>query len=94
MLAQGGLSRRRTASISGRDHVVERGLELAIRSQLAIIAAWQANVLQSMLHRPNVIVATGNGWWTGGTSIAAIQTASTQSWASLFDVPLVMAFNR
>ena len=51
-------------------------------------------VLQSMLYRPDIIVATGNGWWTEGTSIVAIQKASAQAWASLFGLPLVMAFNR
>ncbi|BDA87194.1 putative conjugal transfer protein TraB (plasmid) [Aureimonas sp. SA4125] len=50
--------------------------------------------LQSMLHAPDVIVATGNGWWTSGTSIAEIQRANTQAFARLFDLPLVMAFNR
>lgn len=50
--------------------------------------------LQSMLHRPDVIVATGNGWWTAGTNIIAIQRASAEAWARLFGVPLVMAFNR
>lgn len=52
---------------------------------------WPA--LQSMLHTPDVIVATGNGWWTTGSSIAAIQRASAAAWAKLFDVPIVMAFN-
>ncbi|RWJ58462.1 MAG: conjugal transfer protein TraB [Mesorhizobium sp.] len=51
-------------------------------------------VLQSMLHRPEVIVAVGNGWWTAGTSIVAIQTASTIAWARLFGLPLVTFFNR
>lgn len=51
-------------------------------------------ILQSMLNSPDVIVATGNGWWTAGTSIAEIQRTNTQAWARLFDVPLVMAFNR
>ncbi|MCD2184747.1 conjugal transfer protein TraB [Rhizobium sp. GN54] len=50
-------------------------------------------VLQSMLHSPAVIVATGNGWWTAGTSIIAIQKASVTAWAKLFDLPVVMAFN-
>ncbi len=50
-------------------------------------------VLQSMLHSPGVIVATGNGWWTEGTSIVAIQKASVAAWAKLFDLPVVMAFN-
>ena len=50
-------------------------------------------VLQSMLHSPDLIVATGNAWWTGDTNISDIQKATVQSWARLFDVPLVMAFN-
>jgi Carbon-nitrogen hydrolase len=50
-------------------------------------------VLQSMFHRPDVIVATGNGWWTTGTSIVPIQRASAQAWASLFKTPIVFAFN-
>ncbi|SSC64683.1 unnamed protein product [Ciceribacter selenitireducens ATCC BAA-1503] len=52
---------------------------------------WPA--LQSMLHAPDIIVATGNGWWTAGTSIVAIQWASTIAWARLFSVPVVMAIN-
>lgn len=51
-------------------------------------------ILQSMLHRPDAIVATGNGWWTAGTSIVAIQNASTVAWARLFARPLATAFNR
>lgn len=50
-------------------------------------------VLQSMLHDPDVIVAVGNGWWTKGTSIVAIQRASTQAWARLFDKPVILSFN-
>ncbi len=50
-------------------------------------------ILQSLVNRPDVIVATGNGWWTTGTSIIAIQRASAIAWARLFNLPLVMAFN-
>ncbi|MBW9054576.1 conjugal transfer protein TraB [Rhizobium mesosinicum] len=50
-------------------------------------------VLQSMLHDPDFIVAVGNGWWTQGTSIVAIQRASATAWANLFAKPLVLAFN-
>jgi hypothetical protein len=50
-------------------------------------------VLQSLLQRPDVVVAVGNGWWTSGTSIIAIQTAITTAWARLFNLPLVTAFN-
>ena len=50
-------------------------------------------VLQSLLQEPDFIVAVGNGWWTKGTSIVAIQRASTQAWARLFAKPLVLSFN-
>jgi len=50
-------------------------------------------VLQSMLHNPDLVIAVGNDWWTKGTSITAIQRASTEAWARLFDKPLVMSFN-
>ncbi len=51
-------------------------------------------VLQSVLHSPTAIVATGNGWWTSGTSIVAIQNVSVIAWAKLFGLPVVKAFNR
>jgi hypothetical protein len=51
-------------------------------------------VLQSMLHAPDIIVATGNGWWTSGTSIVAIQQANSVAWSRLFGVPIVTAFNQ
>ncbi|WP_174021949.1 conjugal transfer protein TraB (plasmid) [Agrobacterium fabrum] len=50
-------------------------------------------ILHSMLHAPQVIVAVGNGWWTGNTSIVAIQKASSLAWARLFDLPIVTSFN-
>ncbi|MCG5486323.1 MAG: conjugal transfer protein TraB [Sinorhizobium meliloti] len=50
-------------------------------------------VLQSMLHDPDLILAVGNGWWTKGTSIVAIQRASAVAWAKLFAKPLVLSFN-
>ncbi|OCJ66530.1 conjugal transfer protein TraB [Agrobacterium tumefaciens] len=50
-------------------------------------------ILQSMLHDPDFVVAVGNGWWTRGTSIIAIQRATATSWAKLFAKPLVVAFN-
>ncbi len=50
-------------------------------------------VLQSMLQDPDMIVAVGNGWWTSGTSIVAIQRANTEAWARLFDKPFVTSFN-
>lgn len=50
-------------------------------------------VLQSALRNPDVIVATGNGWWTENTNIVAIQRASAAAWARLFSLPLIVSFN-
>lgn len=50
-------------------------------------------VLQSAFHRPDAMVAVGNGWWTAGTSIIDIQWASSEAWARLFGLPLVISFN-
>jgi Carbon-nitrogen hydrolase len=50
-------------------------------------------VLQSMMHSPDIIVAVGNGWWTAGGAIVAIQRASAVAWAKLFAKPLVLSFN-
>ncbi|WP_311273323.1 MULTISPECIES: conjugal transfer protein TraB [unclassified Rhizobium] len=50
-------------------------------------------ILHSMLHDPDFVVAVGNGWWTRGTSIVAIQRAAATAWAKLFAKPLVIAFN-
>ncbi|WP_246696364.1 conjugal transfer protein TraB [Mesorhizobium sp. SARCC-RB16n] len=55
------------------------------------LVVWPA--LQSMLHSADTVVATGNGWWTVGTSIVAIQRASAIAWARLFGLPLIIAFN-
>ena len=46
-----------------------------------------------MFFSPDVIVATGNGWWAGETYIVAIQQAVAEAWALLFNVPLVIAYN-
>lgn len=50
-------------------------------------------VLQSAFHRPDAIIAVGNGWWTKGTSIIDIQRANSEAWARLFGLPLVISFN-
>jgi carbon-nitrogen hydrolase len=50
-------------------------------------------ILHSMIHRPDILVAIGNGWWTSGTNIVALQKMIVQSWARLFGTTLVMAFN-
>lgn len=51
-------------------------------------------VLQSALYEPEVIVASGNGWWTDGTDVIAIQQANVTAWAIIFGFPLIVSFNR
>lgn len=55
------------------------------------LIVWPA--LQSAYDAPDLIVATGNGWWTEGTSVIAIQKTAVIAWARLFDLPFVAAFN-
>lgn len=50
-------------------------------------------VLEAMLRKPDIVVAVGNGWWTSGTDIIGIQRSAVSSWARLFGVPVVAAFN-
>lgn len=50
-------------------------------------------VLHPTLHRPDVIIAIGNGWWTGDSNIIKIKRTNAEAWARLLDVPFVIAFN-
>lgn len=50
-------------------------------------------VLHSMTHDPDLLIVIGNGWWTAGAKIVAVQRASATAWAKLFSIPLVMSFN-
>lgn len=66
-------------------------------TRLAILLCYEQllvwPVLHSMLNDPDIIVATGNGWWTGSTNILPIQRAATIAWARLFERQVVLAFN-
>ncbi|MGV1958761.1 conjugal transfer protein TraB [Agrobacterium vitis] len=86
---QGGGAR---ANLFGNPVVQSDGQKLAALICYEQLLLWP--VLQSMLHSPTAIVAPGNGWWTAGTSIVAIQNASVMAWAKLFGLPVVTAFNR
>ena len=68
-----------------------RGERIAPLICYELLLVWP--VLQSILYRPNIIIAGGNGWWTAGTSIIEIQRASSEAWARLFDMPVVISFN-
>ncbi|MGV1963623.1 conjugal transfer protein TraB [Agrobacterium sp. 22-222-1] len=86
---QGGGAR---ANLFGNPVVQSDGQKLAALICYEQLLLWP--VLQSMLHSPTAIVAPGNGWWTAGTSIVAIQNASVIAYAKLFGLPVVTAFNR
>ncbi|MCW0001792.1 conjugal transfer protein TraB [Pararhizobium sp. YC-54] len=85
------------ASGGARAHLFENPLATVAGSRIAPLICYEQlivwPVLQSMLHDPDIIVAVGNGWWTKGTSIVAIQRASTAAWARLFAKPLIFSFN-
>ncbi len=51
-------------------------------------------VLLSFAGQPQILVAPSNVWWANGSSIPVIEEVAMRSWARLFGVPLVMAFNR
>ncbi|MBZ9603373.1 conjugal transfer protein TraB [Phyllobacterium chamaecytisi] len=80
-----------------RAHFFENPIPTVVGRRIAPLICYEQlivwPVLQSMLHDPDIIVAVGNGWWTNGTSIVAIQRASAKAWARLFDKPLVISFN-
>ena len=67
------------------------GVRLAVLLCYEQLLVWP--VLQSALFHPDTLVATGNGWWTGPTTILPIQEAATVAWARLFNLPLTIAYN-
>lgn len=50
-------------------------------------------LLRSSLERPTVIVAVSNNVWVNGTAIPKVERTSMQSWAALFNVPIISASN-
>lgn len=83
---------------SARAHFLANPIVEVIGTRIAPLICYEQlilwPILQSMFQSPDIIVATGNGWWTSGTSIIAIQQASAVAWSRLFGVPIVMAFNQ
>ncbi|KFL29767.1 conjugal transfer protein TraB [Devosia riboflavina] len=75
-----------------RNAVVElAGLRLAVLLCYEQLLVWP--VLHSVWMQPEIMVATGNAWWTGSTNILPIQRAASIAWARLFNLPLTMAYN-
>lgn len=87
-MGQGGGAR---ATFFGNPVVASAGRRVAALICYEQLLVWP--VLQSMRHSPDLLVAIGNDWWTAETRILAIQIASTQAWARLFGLPLVLSFN-
>lgn len=81
-----------SASFVGNLVVVVADKRVAVLICYEQLLIWP--VLQSFLHTSEILVATGNGWWTEGTNIIPIQKATVEAWARLFGVPVVSAFNR
>lgn len=79
------------ADFFGNAVVELNGVRLAVLLCYEQLLVWP--VLQSVLMRPDIMVATGNGWWTGTTNIVPIQRAASVAWARLFNIPLTMAYN-
>ena len=79
------------ADLFGKPVVMVGGRRVAPLVCYEQLLVWP--VLQSMAHRSDLVVAIGNGWWTAGTNVAAIQKASSAAWARLFGLPLVVSFN-
>lgn len=50
-------------------------------------------VLHSMAAKPTMILTVANDWWARNTIVPRVMENTAQSWARLFDVPLVLAFN-
>jgi len=86
-----GQSAGASASLVGDPVVTFAGRKAAVLICYEQLLIWP--VLQSFWHEPELLVATGNGWWTEGTSIIPIQQATVEAWARLFGVSLVTAFN-
>jgi apolipoprotein N-acyltransferase len=49
--------------------------------------------LSSALEHPTVLLTTSNDYWAKNTRIPAIQQSSAESWARLFDLPILSATN-
>jgi apolipoprotein N-acyltransferase len=71
--------------------VTVRGTRVATLICYEQLLIWP--VLHSAIGSPDLLLAPSNGWWTANTNIVAIQIATTTAWASLFELPLVMAIN-
>lgn len=50
--------------------------------------------LTAAMASPEILLALSSQRWTSGTPIAAIQTASMQSWSRLFSTPVVQSIRR
>ena len=50
-------------------------------------------VLASLLHQPDVVMASANLWWASHTSLPDMQAATIRSWSRLFNMSVLQATN-
>jgi len=50
-------------------------------------------VFHTMLHKPDLLIATANLWWAKGTRLSEIQKSIVSAWGRLFSVPVIYVFN-
>jgi len=78
-------------------HMLEKAGHTVAGQRVTILICYEQlliwPILQSMGSDPDLVVGIGNGWWTSGTSIVAVQRATILAWARLFGKPAVFSFN-
>jgi hypothetical protein len=89
--------RRLFSRQEARCHWLDSGVFQLRRHKVAALICYEQvliwPVLVSMAHRPQVIIAPANAWWSRNTSIPAIQHAILSAWSRLFRIPVVTSFN-
>ena len=79
------------AVVIGASNIVGKPMAMMLLQAGATVTICNSKTRDLASHTRNadIIVAAGNGWWTSGTAIVAIQQAGTVAWSRLFGLPLV-----
>lgn len=78
-------------NLGGRGTISVDGQRAAIIICYEQLIAWP--VLSSFSEHPTVLLALANNVWVSGTAIPQVERTAMQSWAALFNVPLLSASN-
>jgi len=82
---------------SARIHWLDPGVFILHGRRVAALVCYEQvltwPVLISMIHRPEIILAPANAWWSRNTSILGIQHTVLAAWGRLFPIPVITAFN-